>query len=111
MQRTASVANSSIPDRARTLGLLCLMGRHAPIMYLRGAPDGFGDRWVIQGALVEPAIACWLVEAGYIADRGATELGARRLELTAAGIEFRAAGVRWWRSLSLLVKLRVMVFG
>lgn len=106
-----SPSGKLIPDRARTLKLLRLMGRHAPIMYLRGSDDGFGDRWTLHGALVEPAIACWLTESGYIADCGATQLGARRLELTASGLEFRAAGLRWWRQLGLLGKLRVILFG
>jgi hypothetical protein len=79
MGHAVSIVGSTIHDWARTLCLLRLMGRHAPIMYLHGAPDGFGERWLIQGALVEPAIARRLIDAGYIEDRGATELGANRL--------------------------------
>jgi hypothetical protein len=87
------------------------MGTHAPIMYMHGSDDGFGDRWTLHGMQVEPAIACWLTESGYIADCGATQLGARRLELTAAGREFRDAGLGWWRELGPLGKLRVILFG
>ncbi len=87
------------------------MGRHAPILWLRGSDDGFGDRWTLHGAQVEPAIACWLAEAGYIADGGATPFGARRLQLTPAGVAFREDGLRWWRELGPLARLRVILFG
>ncbi len=102
---------SAIPNRAQTLKLLRLMGEHAPILYLRGEDDGFGDRWTLHGGEVPPAIAGWLMQSGYVADIGATEMGARRLLLTPAGVEFRADGLRWWAQLGRLARLRVIVFG
>ncbi len=42
---------------------------------------------------------------------GATEMGARRLLLTPAGVEFRRQGLDWWAQLGPLARLRVVVFG
>ncbi|MBI5901305.1 MAG: hypothetical protein HZB40_19055 [Rhodocyclales bacterium] len=106
-----AAVNSAIPHRAQTLNLLRLMGEHAPILHLRGDPDGFGERWTLHGGEVLPAIAGWLMQSGYLADAGATEMGARRLLLTPAGIEFRRQGLHWWAQLGALARLRVIVFG
>ncbi len=102
---------STIPNRAETLRLLRLMGDHAPLLMLRGDDDGFGDRWTLHGEQVQPAIAAWLMRQGYVADAGATEMGARRLLLTPAGIEFRAQGLCWWAGLGPLAKLKAILFG
>jgi hypothetical protein len=102
---------SAIPNRAQTLKLLRLMGEHAPLLLLRGEADGYGDRWTLHGGEVLPAIAGWLMQSGYVADAGATEMGARRLLLTPAGVEFRRQGLDWWAQLGPLARLRVVVFG
>lgn len=102
---------TAIPNRAQTLKLLRLMGDHAPILHLRGEADGYGERWTLHGAEVPPAIAGWLMQSGYVADAGATEMGAHRLLLTPDGIAFRADGLRWWAQLGPVAKLRVIVFG
>jgi hypothetical protein len=103
--------DSRIPSRAETLKILRLMGLHAPIMMLRGEDNGFGCRWTLHGTQVQPAIAGWLMEQGYLADTGATEMGARRLILTPAGIEFRRQGLDWWARLGVFGRLKVMVLG
>lgn len=102
---------SSIPNRAETLQVLRLMGDYAPLLMLSGAADGFGTRWSIDGNPVQPAIARWLMQEEYIVDTGATELGARKLALTAAGVEFRQKGLRWWAGLGRFAKLKVVIFG
>ncbi|MBI5110053.1 MAG: hypothetical protein HZA62_15055 [Rhodocyclales bacterium] len=104
-------ADSAIPSRAETLKLLQLMGRYAPMLMLCGDDKGFGCRWTLHGMQVQPAIAGWLMEQGYLVDEGATEMGARRLVLSAAGIAFRDDGLRWWARLGPLGKLRVILFG
>lgn len=91
--------------------VLRLMGEHAPILMLGGSTDGDGSRWTIHGHPVEPAIAVFLMRSGLVADGQLTELGARTLRLTQAGIEFRAAGERWWAELSPLQKLEAMITG
>jgi len=106
-----AVGNSSIPNRAETLQVLRLMGGHAPMLMLSGAADGFGARWSIDGNPVQPAIACWLMQEGYITDTGTTELGARILALTAAGVEFREEGLLWWAGLGRFARLKVVIFG
>lgn len=102
---------STIPERAETLKVLALMGDYAPIMMLGEDPDGFGTRWTLHGQQVQPVIAQFLMRANYITETGKTEMGARTLTLTAAGIEFREAGERWWNSLGLLTKLKIRIFG
>jgi hypothetical protein len=104
-------ANADIPSRAETLKLLRLMGAHAPMLMLRGEDNGFGCRWTLHGMQVQPAIADWLMKKGYLADEGPTEMGARRLGLTAEGIAFRDDGLRWWAQLGPLGRLRVILFG
>lgn len=106
-----SPVRTDIPSRAETLKVLRLMGTHAPIMMLRGEDDGFGCRWTLHGMQVQPAIAGWLMEQGYLADAGATEMGARRLTLTPTGIEFRRQGLDWWAGLGIFGRLKVMLFG
>lgn len=102
---------TDIPRRAETLQVLRLMGQYEPILMLCGDDDGYGTRWTLAGQQVQPAIARYLMEAGFIADTGATEFGARKLALTASGIHFRENGVRWWSGLKFFQKLKVMVFG
>jgi hypothetical protein len=104
-------ANADIPSRAETLKLLRLMGAHAPMLMLRGEDNGFGCRWTLHGMQVQPAIADWLMKKGYLTDEGPTEMGARRLGLTAEGIAFRDDGLRWWAQLGPLGRLRVILFG
>lgn len=101
----------AIPSRAETLEVLRLMGDHVPILMLTGDPDGYGTRWTIHGQQVQPGIARYLMEAGHVAERGVTELGARKLCLTDAGRDFRTAGLRWWAGLGLLQRLWIRIFG
>ncbi len=100
-----------IPDPAQTLKVLTLMGKHAPILMLRGDDDGFGTRWTLHGQQVQPVIAQFLMQSNYLVDTGPTEMGARQLQLTEAGIKFRVAGQNWWDSLGFLQKLKVRLFG
>lgn len=101
----------AIPSRAETLEILQFMGDHEPILMLKGDDDGYGTRWTVHGQQIQPGIARYLMEAGYVADTGATEFGARKLTLTPAGTTFRNDGVRWWKSLNLLEKIRIRIFG
>ena len=103
--------HSPIPNRAETLKVLRLMGDYAPMLMLRGDADGYGDRWSIDGHPVQPAIATYLMRSSYLADAGATELGARKLALTESGAQFRKDGLLWWSELSLFDKLKIMVLG
>lgn len=107
----SSAANPSIPNRAETLKVLRLMGEHAPILMLTGDGEGYGTRWILHGQQVQPAIARYLMKAGFIADSGATEFGARKLALTPRGSQFREDGEHWWKSLSLFQKLKITIFG
>jgi predicted alpha/beta-hydrolase family hydrolase len=104
-------ASARIPGRVETLKVLRLMGDYRPLLMLRGDADGYGTRWTIDGQQVEPAIATYLMKSGYIVDSGATEMGARKLTLTEAGIRFRSDGLAWWAGLGLLEKLKIAVFG
>ena len=58
-------------------------------------------RWTLGGQQVQPAIARYLMDAGYVAENGKTEFGARTLALTADGGDFRRRGMAWWASLSV----------
>lgn len=102
-----------IPLRADTLDILRLMGDCAPILMLTGGDgdEGFGTRWTLHGQQIQPGIARYLMDAGYIAETGMTEFGARKLSLTQAGMEFRAAGQRWWSDLGFIERLWTRVFG
>ncbi len=102
---------SDIPSRAETLKVLRLMGNYEPIMMLTGSDDGYGTRWTLGGQQIQPAIARYLMEAGFVAEEGKTQFGARKLALTADGVRFRENGVRWWTGLSFLQKLKVTIFG
>jgi hypothetical protein len=100
-----------IPNRAQTLELLRLMGNYRPILMLPGDDDGYGTRWVLDGQQVQPGIARFLMDGGYIADAGATEFGARKLMLTDSGKRFRENGVLWWQNLGFFQRLKTMLFG
>ena len=106
-----SSSTSLIPSRAQTLEVLRLMGAHRPMLMLPGDDDGFGARWLLDGQQVPPGIAKYLMDAGFIADVGATEFGARRLKLTDSGNRLRENGVHWWKSLSFLERLKITIFG
>lgn len=101
---------AAIPHRAETLQVLRLV-INEPILMLTGDDEGYGSRWTISGQQVQPAIARYLMESGFVAEIGQTEFGARKLALTASGNQFREKGLHWWGGLSLLQKLRVMMFG
>ena len=81
------------------------------MLMLTGSDDGYGTRWVVEGQQVQPAIASYLMEAGFVTDVGATEFGARRLVLTDSGLRFRDNGLRWWSGLGWLERIKVMLFG
>ena len=83
----------SIPNRVETLRVLRLMGDCDPILMLVGSDDGYGTRWTLGGQQVQPAIARYLMDAGYVAENGKTQFGARRLALTADGRDF--GSVAW----------------
>lgn len=102
---------ASIPKRAETLQILSLMGEFEPILMLVGDDEGYGTRWLIAGQQIQPAIARYLMESGFIAERGKTEFGARKLALTDIGREFRDKGQRWWSGLNFLEKLKITLFG
>jgi hypothetical protein len=103
--------SAAIPLRAETLQVLRLMGPFEPILMLRGAEDGYGTRWTLSGQQVQPAIASFLMESGFIADVGKTEFGAIKLALTDKGSEFRQKGLTWWAELNFLQKLGITLFG
>jgi hypothetical protein len=106
-----SPPNTPIPNRAQTLEVLRLMGSFRPILMLPGDDDGYGSRWLLDGQQVPPAIAKYLIDAGYVADDGATEFGARKLALTDSGRRFRDNGLRWWAGLGLLQRLKIIILG
>jgi len=81
--------------------------RHAHL----AAPARQSARWLLDGQQVSPAIAKYLMHEGLLGDVGATELGARKLVLTTAGVQFRERGMRWWSALGPLQKLGVMIRG
>lgn len=81
------------------------------MLMLAGDKDGHGARLAIDGHPVQPAIAGYLMKADLVVDSGATELGVRKLALTAAGVQFRKDGLLWWNSLSLFQKLGIMIRG
>lgn len=107
----SSTSPSTIPNRVETLRVLRLMGDYEPILMLTGSDDGYGTRWTLSGQQVQPAIARYLMETGFVAETGKTQFGARKLALTADGRRFRDNGVRWWDSLSLFEKLKATIFG
>lgn len=99
-----------IPHRAETLQILRLLGVE-PILMLSGDDEGYGSRWTLSGQQIQPAIARYLMEAGFISDIGKTEFGARQLGLTESGREFLQKGLKWWSELSWLQKVRVTLLG
>ena len=100
-----------IPTRAQTLDVLRHIGTHRPLLMLPGDDCGFGTLWVLDGQQVPPAIAKYLMRSGFVADAGATGLGARMLTLTDSGKRFRDNGVRWWKNLGYLQRLKITIFG
>ena len=102
---------SAIPNRAQTLEVLRLMGAYRPLLMLPGDDDGYGARWLLDGGEVQPGIAKYLIDGGFVGETGATGCGARELTLTAAGLRLRDNGLRWWASLSLLQRWWVIVRG
>lgn len=100
-----------IPSRADTLRVLRLLSNHELMLMLVGDSDGYGTRWTLCGQQVEPAIARYLMDEGFIVETGATEFGARKLGLTSSGTEFYQNGVAWWSGLGLFQKLRIFLLG
>ena len=100
-----------IPNRAQTLDVLRLMGNYRPLLMLPGDDDGYGTRWVLDGQQVQPAIAKYLIDGGFVAKTGATGFGARELTLTDSGRRLLDNGLRWWSGLSLLQRWWVIVRG
>ena len=111
MSTTTTQPLPTIPTRAQTLAVLRLMGSYRPILMLPGSEDGGGRRWLLDGQQVLPGIAKYLMNFGFVADTGATDLGARKLALTEAGRRLRDNGLRWWQSLTTLQRLHVIVLG
>lgn len=103
--------SEAIPRRAETLQVLRLISDFEPLLMLTGADDGYGSRWTLAGQQVQPAIARYLMEAGFVAEIGKTEFGARKLGLTVSGNDLRERGIRWWASLGWLDKLKVTLLG
>ena len=101
---------AAIPHRAETLQVLRLI-INEPILMLSGDDEGYGSRWTIGGQQVQPAIARYLMESGFVAEIGKTEFGARKLALTTTGNQCREKGLNWWSGLSLLQKIRVTLLG
>ena len=102
---------ASIPQRAETLQVLRLISDFEPMLMLTGDEEGYGSRWTLSGQQVQPAIARYLMESGFVAEIGKTEFGARKLALTDRGTEFRAKGMHWWGGLNFLEKLKITLFG
>ena len=101
----------TIPDRAKTLQVLRLMGDFEPILMLAGDSKDYGARWTLAGQQVQPATARFLMESGFISEVGKTEFGAIKLALTEAGNRFREKGLAWWSGLSFLQKLKITLLG
>jgi len=102
---------SAVPSRAETLQILRLMGDFEPILMLTGDDEGYGSRWTLSGQQVQPAIARFLMESGFIANSGKTEFGAIKLALTVKGSEFREKGLAWWGELNFLQKIKITLLG
>lgn len=102
--------SSAIPGQAQTLQILRLLDQE-PVLMLAGSADGFGTRWTLSGQEIPPAIAGFLMESGYLAETGKTDLGARILTLTEEGRIFRTNGLAWWATLSWLEKLKITLLG
>jgi len=101
----------TIPQRAETLQILRMISEFEPMLMLTGDDEGYGSRWTLSGQQVQPAIARFLMESGFIADIGKTEFGAIKLALTDKGSQFREKGVLWWSELNFMQKVKIRVFG
>lgn len=104
-------SRSPIPNRAQTLDVLLLMGRHRPVIMLQGSDDGAGTRWALDGQQVQPVIIKYLMQAGFVAETRKTSFGARELTITESGRRFREKGVIWWKSLGHFQRMKVRLFG
>lgn len=102
---------AAIPQRAETLQVLRLISDFEPMLMLSGDDEGYGSRWTLSGQQVQPAIARYLMESGFVAEIGKTEFGARKLVLTKTGSDFRERGLRWWAELNFLQKLKITLLG
>ncbi len=102
--------SKTIPHRAETLQVLRFIARE-PMLMLTGDDEGYGSRWTLGGQQIQPAIARYLMESGFIAETGRPEFGARELTLTPSGDRFREKGLHWWASLSLFQKIPVTLLG
>ena len=102
---------ATVPLRAETLQVLRLIGEFEPILMLSGDKDGFGTRWTLSGQEVQPAIARFLMESGFLEQTGKTELGANKLTLTDKGRDFREKGQQWWADQNFLQKLKITLLG
>jgi hypothetical protein len=100
-----------IPFRADVLKVIRVLGQGKPMLMLPGDGRGYGARWTLSGQEIPPAIACYLMDEGFIAEHGQTEFGAKRLVLTASGDEFLREGNAWWSGLTVFQKLRATLFG
>jgi hypothetical protein len=102
---------TTIPARAQTLTVLRYMSPREPILMLPGEEDGYGTRWDAEWSAGPTCHRAVPHGRGLIAETGRTELGARKLTLTTAGLRVREDGIHWWSGLSLSEKLRVIIFG
>lgn len=99
-----------IPNRPAVLNVLRRMDRQ-PILMLGSDEHDYGARWTLDGQEIEPAIARYLMEEGYVAAMGVTDMGARIFGLTPSGRAFRQDGIVWWSGLRLLQKLKAILSG
>jgi len=102
---------SSIPQRAETLQILRMISEFEPMLMLTGDDEGYGSRWTLSGQQVQPAIARFLMESGFIVKIGKTEFGAIKLSLSDKGSQFREKGVLWWSELNFMEKMKIRIFG
>lgn len=102
---------AAVPQRAETLQVLRLISKCEPILMLGGDADGYGTRWTIAGQQVQPAIARYLMESGFVCATGKTEFGATKLGLSDQGNLFKEKGLAWWSDLNMLQKLKIVLFG
>lgn len=99
-----------IPSQAETLQILRVMGSE-PMLMLGEDKDEIGTRWTLSGQEIQPAIARFLMESGFVTVAGQTELGAHTLPLTEKGRQFRDEGLAWWSKLSFVEKLKITLLG
>ena len=101
----------SIPSRAETLEILRMMGDFEPILMLASDGEGYGTRWTLHGQELPSPIVRYLLEEGCLAPDGITEMGARKLVLTAEGATFRDDGNQWWSELSVFQRIKIRLLG